>query len=300
MRYKGVFVKTFKKLKTKHKFSVISYGKSFAVDKKGFVRYAKKNWDILNGDYVRAIIASAELLIERPDDCEPLQIAKELYLLQKYIPENTGKAVSQVLERYFDNGQSIVTKDGIISEIADAYDFKIKTYLLAKSLEAKLCKMAPAVKPLLSNDVVATLKSKSQNVVILSLYKHDKKRSDRVYQIDIDNNSDTLKFNDNDITYDDKDESVVWVRDAYTGKMIKQNFLQDLKFNSTTDRQIALYNYNEVAELYEEKMKILKENDELYRCNNQVSQKVWKNIEKLKKKYRHFYEDIEIEDINME
>ena len=75
-------MKTFDYLKKKSKNKVISYGKSFAVDKKGFVRYAKKNWNILDGDYVRAIIASAELLIERPDDCEPLQIAKELYLLQ--------------------------------------------------------------------------------------------------------------------------------------------------------------------------------------------------------------------------
>lgn len=279
---------TFDLLKFKNRKRVIEYGKALATDKSGFVKFANNNWTILNGDYVRAVVASAELLIDRPDDWQPIMIADELYRIQQTVKiENNEKAICQAMEKYFDNGQRVVTDDGLMPEISSAYRFKIKTYLLSKTLEKELEKLAPSVKPLLSDDVVAMLKSYDQHTVILSLYRKDRRSAERVYNISIQGKRPkdlTLTFKDKEFSFSDESDSVALIRDAETGDVVYQNTLHDVKFDSEIERELALCGYNEVAELYENKLHLLQEDDELYRCKNQGSQKFWKSIDRLKKK----------------
>ena len=56
----------FNYLKKKNKKEVIKFGKAYAIDKAGFCKFAEKHWAENDGYYVRAVVAAAILLIDRP------------------------------------------------------------------------------------------------------------------------------------------------------------------------------------------------------------------------------------------
>ncbi len=90
----------FESLKKKDLLDVVAEGMKISQDKEGFCRFAEDNWQIADGDYVRAVIATAKILKSRSfGKTHDIHVFEFIF---------GGVGLETAVEKYFDSDGSLM------------------------------------------------------------------------------------------------------------------------------------------------------------------------------------------------
>ena len=285
-------MKVFDYLKKKDKSEIIMLGKAYAYDKLAFVKFAEKAWQRKEGDFVRATVACASLLIERPKLSKNNPLEKQIYELNQIYGtdhSSTNKLLGALLS-YFDNRKKVNVYNVIKPEIEDAFEKKIEAYKRILNLQKEAERIDKKIVPVLDKKTMAMLKTFNNKNVLLSMYKRKKKTLEREFRVVFTGNTPEnfmIKFNGNTIHVVSDISGIASLRDVDTGEYIFKNDIKDAHFNTKFEKYVHLYGYDETIKIMKRNINQLTEvDDENYR-RSEKNNKTRKNL--LKSKFAKDY-----------
>ena len=300
LNYKGIFKLKKRKemtniygyLKKKSKKEVVLLGKAYAYDKGGFVRFAEKNWRSGNEDFVRAVVAAAALLIDRPKLAREDELPKQIYALDQQFDGVDGQeSLLSTLVAYFDNGQTQEEYYEKRPEIAVAYKNKVKAYDKILSLrEQKEQYKDKEVKPILGRETIELLKQYNRKPVLLSLYRRKTITPEHVYKIVLNgrNIEDlSVTFNGTTVRFISDMGGVASLRDVDTGDVIFKNDLRSRKFTSQLEKYTHIYGYAEAIEIMKRAIHVYAGDDDEKFRDKKVDDKTKRNQTQVKRAIEH-------------
>lgn len=279
-------------LKKKSKRDVILLGKAYAYDKGGFVKFAEKNWRNGNEDFVRAVVAAAALLIDRPKFISEDELPKQIYTLDKLFNDRGEQTnLLSTLVAYFDNGQTQEECYEKRPEIVVAYNNKVKAYdKILRFREQKEQYGEKEVKPILGKETIELLKQYNRKPVLLSLYKRKAITPEHVYKIVLKGSHIedlSVTFNGNTVRFISDMGGVASLRDVDSGDVIFKNDLRSTKFKSQLEKYAHIYGYAEALEIMQRAIHAYAGDDDEKFRDKKVDNKTKRNQAQVKKAMEH-------------
>ena len=275
----------YKYLQKRNKKDVVLFGKAYAYDKMGFVRFAEENWAKDDGNYVRAVASVASLLIDRPKLENEGDLPEQIYALTYAFGSSDGNddLILRPLVKYFNNGK----REGGRSEIEDEYYKKLEIYAKMANLRKQIESVDKKIKPILGEDVIARLKSYSGKDVILSLYKQKKIRtSEYMFKIYVRGNRPqdmAISFQGNTIHVVSDIGGVAYIKDPQSGEVIFENNVRGMKFSNQLEKYAHYYGLQKAIEILSDNIKeASQKQDDVYR-EKVKDPRTRKNTSKAKK-----------------
>lgn len=250
----------YKYLQKKSKRDVINFGKAYAYDKSGFVKFAEKNWNKEDGNYVRAIVSVASLLLDRPKLNKDTDLIEQVHALDYAFNTLNGEkgCLINPIIKFFDNGVKKGTLGGQISEIEDAYKQKINAYAEIVKLRKQIDLVDKQITPILGEDTIAKLKTYNRKPVMLSVYRRNNKTLEKEYKIIVKGSSPkdlSLQFNGNTIHVISDVGGVASIKDVDTGETIFKNELKGVKFSSKLEKYTHYYGFQTAIDMLAKEIK---------------------------------------------
>lgn len=247
----------FNYLKKKNKKEVIKFGKAYAIDKAGFCKFAEKHWAENDGYYVRAVVAAAILLIDRPmasESEDEENLSAQIYKLYESCKTLSGEndQILKALYLYFDNGKKVNFHNVKRPEIVVAFLNKVTAFEKMINLEAQSKKINKNIEPLLNKNTIAILKKYNNQDVILSMYKRKEKTPERIFRVFIKGERPqdmTISFKGSTVHIVSDFGGVASMRDVESGDVIFKNDLKAVKFHSVFEKNTKLYGYQEAVDM---------------------------------------------------
>lgn len=144
----------FESLKKKDLLDVVAEGMKLTKDKDGFCKFAEENWDIADGDYVRAVIATTKILKSRS-----FGKTHDVHVFQFIFG---GVGLESAVEKYFDTDGSLMQE----------YNQCIENYDELDALYAQLQKVTRyEYSPLIKNiNFCRIMDYKNKKVIMSTIY----------------------------------------------------------------------------------------------------------------------------------
>ncbi len=260
-------------LQKKGKKDVLMLGKAYAYKKLGFAKFVEKNWNVDNGDFVRAVVTSAILLIDRPVFSKEEELPEQIYNINKKFGADIYKnnKIIDSLVKYFNNGEKKLLHYKETPAIEVAYLNKIHAFQKILKLKEEEEKVHEDVKPILSQEIIAKLKSYNGKNVLLSLFKRKEITTPKIYKIHISGhkpNELKIRFAGNNIHLISALGGVASLSDIQTGEVIFDNKLKNRHFNNQIEKNTYLYGFKEAKRIaYDDIRSLSTEDDKAYREN---------------------------------
>ena len=237
----------FKFLQTKSKEDVIALGIWNSVHKDGFAEFAYKNWNLGDGDYIRAIVASVELLKIKPDD-----VVHDISALN-FVYGDVGEKCRGLLapiQDYFDEKQS---------ELSNLFLDCLKRSEALSTLQIEMAQLlSKKFTPLIKSLNLYKLKShKNQRVrMVLSDGKNQQEIIRPMRLIGCAENP--LIFNNGQrMNLLDAKSGIVSIQDADTLEMLFQNVYIENDNLSDLKKTGFIFGIGEAEKLYNSKLREL-------------------------------------------
>ncbi len=229
-------------LKEKDFLEVVVEGMKLSRDKEGFCEFAKENWDISNGDYVRAVVATAKLLKE-----SGANKTHDIHVFDFIFGE---LGIEKPLEKYFDSDGSL------IEEYAEC----LSDYDEIDALYAQLQKLTRyEYSPLIKNiDFCKLMDYRNKNVIISTVYGgqvSDKKLCKlRMYGGSNPRNT-KVRVDGKVLPLVGTERGVLDIRDPETLEMLYQNHYLDSENLSSVQKAGFVYGVDEALSEYSKRVK---------------------------------------------
>lgn len=279
----------YKYLQKKSKKEVINLGKAYAHDKAGFVKFAENNWNKDNGNYVRAVVSVASLLIDRPKLDKDTDLPEQIHALDYAFNTVDGKEgyLLQPIIKFFDNGTRKGPAGRQVSEIEDAYRQKLYAYDRIASLRKEIEVVDSQIKPILGEDTIARLKSYNGKPVLLACYRGKGVTPEKIFKIKITGSSlkhMAVQFKGSTVRLIGEVGGVASIKDPQTGEVIFKNDLRGMKFSSNLEKYTHYYGFQSAIKVMADDISShLNKDDEEYRTNITSNKKTTKNGGMVKK-----------------
>ena len=231
----------FNSLRKKDLLDVVAEGMKLAGDKDAFCEFAEKNWDIADGDYVRAVIATVKTLQNASfDKTHDIHVFEFVF----------GKlGIAQPIEKYFDTDGSLM----------EEYNQCLDNYDEMDALYSQLQKVTRYdYSPLIKNVNFCRLMDYNNKKVIMSTIYDDKitdKKECKLRMYGSTARYAKVRIDGKILPLVGTENGVIDIRDPETLEMIYQNhYLGNSKYSSI-QRAGFVFGSDEAVQEYAHKVK---------------------------------------------
>lgn len=231
-------------LKNKSFEDVVKLGCKYATKKQEFQTFANKFKEVGDGDYVRAVVATAQMLNE-----EYTKVHHDLHMLE-FVYGGDGNLKNPISE-YFDDENASLTKE--FDVCLKEYDEMIVLYNEYQKI--KYSKFNPLIK---STNFYKLMNYKNKTVIITAVKNENKEIKKGVFKLRIfGNNPQTMKvkMGTNVVPLVGIEKGVVSIHDPNSLDMIYQNHYVDSDRYSQIQKTAYIYGVEKAREYYADRIK---------------------------------------------